>query len=201
MAGEPRPSEVVRKMPPPQSPAKRREWLARAAFEGALIALSLVGALALNEWKEDRDRQARVRDAMAAMRLELQANRQEVVAVRARMAEIIARIKDAKEEGRRYGGGLLRRAQVVSTAWDSARAAAITNDMPFPTLMAIGRGYALQSEYTRVIGSFYDALLTGTYGDLRSNPDGMIGLLSEFDDIAARLLKEYDQALKAFPAS
>jgi hypothetical protein len=40
----------------------RREWIGRALFEGAFIALSLVGALVLNEWKEARDGQARVHD-------------------------------------------------------------------------------------------------------------------------------------------
>lgn len=200
MAGEARPSEVVRKMPPPQPAAKRREWLARAVFEGALIALSLVGALALNEWKEDRDRQARVRDAMAAMRLELEANRQDVQRVSAGTEDVIGKIKEASKEKRRYEDGLLRRAQLVSTAWDSSQAAAITNDIPFPTLMALGRAYTLQADYQRDMASFYSNLLSGTLGDVRGNPQLMIGLLNEMNGNAQRLLREYERALKVLPA-
>jgi hypothetical protein len=174
--------------------------MGRAAFEGGLIAVSLVGALALNEWKESRDRQARARDAMAAMRLELQANRQEIQRVITGTADVIGKIRQATREKRRYEDGLLRRAQLVSTAWDSSRAAAITNDIPFPTLMALGRAYTLQTDYQRDMGSFYNTLLSGTLGDLRGKPDLMAGLLNEMDGNARRLAREYEQALTALPA-
>ena len=200
MAGEAHPSEVVRKMPPPQPAPKRREWLARAAFEGGLIALSLVSALALNEWKETRDRQARARDALAAMRLELRANLQETQRVISGTAEVIGKIKEATREKRRYEDGLVRRAQLVSAAWDSSRAAAITSDIPFPTLMALGRAYTLQTDYQRDMASFYNTLLSGTLGDVRGNPQLMTGLLNEMDGNAKRLVREYERALKVLPA-
>ena len=197
MTGEARPSEVVRKMPPPQPAPKRREWMARAAFEGGLIALSLIGALALNEWKEARDRQARARDALAAMRLELRANSDEIQRAIAGTADVIAKIKQATSDERRYGGRLVFRPQLVSTAWDSSRAAAITNDLPFPLLMALGRAYTLQADYQNDMGSFYNTLLSGTLGDVRANPDLMAGLLGEMNGNAGRLAREYQAALKA----
>ena len=200
MTGEARPSEVVRKMPPPQHAPKRREWLARAAFEGGLIALSLVGALALNEWKEARDRQARARDALAAMRLELQANSGEIERAIAGTADVIEKIKQATKEERRFGGRLLFRAQLVSAAWDSSRAAAITNDLPFPLLMALGRAYTLQAGYESDMGSFYNTLLSGTLGDVRANPELMAGLLNEMNGNAGRLAREYKAALRALPS-
>ena len=200
MADEARPVAAVRKMPVPRVAAPRREWLARALFEGTLIAASLIAALALNEWKDSRDRQARVRDALAAIRLELQANRDELQRVVTGTADVIGKIKEATKQKRRYEDGLLRRAQLVSTAWDSSRAAAITNDLPFPTLMALGRAYTLQADYQRDMGSFYSTLLSGTLGDLRGNPELMAGLLNEMDGNARRLSQEYDQALEALPA-
>jgi len=197
MTGEARPSEVVRKMPLPQHAPKRREWLARAAFEGGLIALSLVGALALNEWKEARDRQARARDALAAIRLELQANSDEIQRAIAGTTDVIGKIKQATREKRRYEDGLVRRAQLVSTAWDSSRAAAITSDIPFPTLMALGRAYTLQADYQRDMASFYNMLLSGTLGDVRANPELMAALLNEMNGNAGRVAREYQNALKA----
>ena len=200
MTGEARPSEVVRKMPPPQHTPKRREWLARAAFEGGLIALSLVGALALNEWKEARDRQARVREALAAMRLELQANSDEIQRAIADGEDIIGKITQATNEERRYGGRLLARAQLVSAAWDSSRAAGITSDLPFPLLMALGRAYTLQADYQNLMGSFYNTLLSGTLGDVRANPQLMAALLNEMNGAAGRVAREYQRALKALPS-
>ena len=201
MTGEARPSEVVRKMPLPQHAPKRREWLARAAFEGGLIALSLVGALALNEWKEARDRQARARDALAAIRLELQANSDEIQRAIAGTTDVIGKIKQATREKRRYEDGLVRRAQLVSTAWDSSRAAAITSDIPFPTLMALGRAYTLQADYQRDMASFYNTLLSGTLGDVRANPELMAALLNEMNGNAGRVAREYQNALKALSSS
>ena len=49
----------------------------------------------------------------------------------------------------------------------------------------------------REMGSFYDALLAGSLGDLRANPDLMTGLLHQLEENALRLTQEYDQALKA----
>src|SRR6185503_2620560 len=111
MADEARPLAALRRMPQPRPAGQRHEWLARAAFEGGLIAVSLVAALAVNEWKDARDRQARARDALAAMRLELQANREEIQRVIARTADVIAKIKESKQKQQRYEGGLLRTAQ------------------------------------------------------------------------------------------
>jgi hypothetical protein len=201
MSNEVHPLAAVRKMPPARPAAPRREWLARALFEGALIAASLIAALALNEWKDGRDRQARVRDALAAIQLELQANRDEIQRAVAGTAGVIGKIKEATKEQRRYEEGMLRRPQLVSTAWDSSRTAAITNDLPFPVLMAVGRAYTLQADYQRDMASFYSTLLSGTLGDVRGNPQLMIGLLNEMDGNARRLSQEYGRALEALPAS
>ena len=199
MSNEVPPLAAVRKMPsPPPRPASfRREWLPRAAFEGVLIAASLVGALALNEWKESRDRQARVRDALIAVRTELQANRTEIARVVARNAEIIGKIATATEAGRTYEGPILAGADLVSAAWDSVRAAAITNDMALPTLMALGRAYEAQDKYEREMGAFNDALYGGLVGDIRRDPQRMAGTIRDLDRHARRLDERYDAALKA----
>jgi hypothetical protein len=53
---------------------RRGEWLARGAFEAALILLGLLGAFALNEWQDARTRAARVDTLLAAIRAELETN-------------------------------------------------------------------------------------------------------------------------------
>src|SRR5687768_13538348 len=52
-----------------------RRWLVRALFESALIILSIIAALAVNEWRDQRELESQVRRARLAFAEELQANR------------------------------------------------------------------------------------------------------------------------------
>lgn len=58
-------------------PADRawRRWLLRALFESALIVLSILLALAVNEWRDGRQMDQRVREARSAFAAEVGANR------------------------------------------------------------------------------------------------------------------------------
>jgi len=187
MAGEARPTE-------------HHDWLARAAFEGVLIAVSLIAAFALNEWKDARDRQARVRDALAAVRTELEANRIDIARVIRRNDEITQRITAVTEAGGLYQGPILTPSELGSAAWDSARAAAITNDMALPILMALGRAYESQAKYEREVASFNDALLGGAVGEIRRDPARLAGTIHDLDLHARRLDERYAAALKVVPA-
>ena len=51
-----------------------RRWLVRALFESALIILSIIAALAVNEWRDTRELQSQVRQGRAAFAQEIQAN-------------------------------------------------------------------------------------------------------------------------------
>ena len=53
-----------------------RRWLVRALFESALIILSIIAALAVNEWRDTRELQSQVRRARVAFAQEIQANRE-----------------------------------------------------------------------------------------------------------------------------
>jgi len=52
-----------------------RLWFVRALFEAALIVLSIVAALAVNEWRDQRALESQVREARVAFAREIQANR------------------------------------------------------------------------------------------------------------------------------
>ena len=52
-----------------------RRWLVRALFESALIILSIIAALAVNEWRDQRELESHVRRARTAFAQEIQANR------------------------------------------------------------------------------------------------------------------------------
>lgn len=52
-----------------------RRWLVRALFESALIILSIIAALAVNEWRDQRELEAQVHRARIAFAREIEANR------------------------------------------------------------------------------------------------------------------------------
>jgi hypothetical protein len=53
-----------------------RRWLVRAFFESALIIVSIVVALGVNEWRDQRQLEGQVREARLAFAREIAANRE-----------------------------------------------------------------------------------------------------------------------------
>lgn len=51
-----------------------RRWLVRALFESALIILSIIAALAVNEWRDQRELESQVQRARVAFAQEIAAN-------------------------------------------------------------------------------------------------------------------------------
>src|SRR5215212_3946826 len=57
-----------------------RRWLVRALFESALIMVSIVVALAVTEWRDQRQLHAEARGARIAFAREIEANAKALVA-------------------------------------------------------------------------------------------------------------------------
>jgi hypothetical protein len=73
--------ELSEESPPPPTQARSlaaRPWLARAAFESALIIFSVFLALALDAWREDAQTRRRVDEARSYFAQEIAANREQL---------------------------------------------------------------------------------------------------------------------------
>jgi hypothetical protein len=107
--------------PPPPAPsppaAGSRAWIGRAAFEAALIVLGLVGALLVDEWRDNRERNARVSAALSSIRAELEANRKAIAAAIANQ-NVISRLREAAKTGVRCEGGIVAPVTFSSVARD-----------------------------------------------------------------------------------
>jgi hypothetical protein len=176
----------------------RREWIGRAVFEAGLIVLGLVGALLVDEWRDTRARTQRVEAALASIRAELDANRAVLAEVIARHETLMATLRELASAGRRYDGPILRPATISGVAWEAARDAAITNDMPFQTLMVVGRTYAVQTAYVSEMGFFNNQLYTGDVADAyRQQPLRLEGRLNDLTGRARGVQRQYDEALRS----
>lgn len=164
-------------------PRRLPVWLPKALFESALIVLSVLLALGMDEWRDGRARQRRVREAVAAVQAELRENRrlvQEAGTYHSALADtfaVLAASGAARPDPGVFPQGLLAPASVLRNAWESAEASGATNEMPYAMVLQLSRVYARQAEYEALAR----ALLEGTYNQLaRDGPDALLGRYTHF---------------------
>ncbi|MGB5246594.1 MAG: hypothetical protein WBN34_08595 [Woeseia sp.] len=129
-------------------------WLPRVIFESALITLSILLALGLDEWREDRQNEEMIEQAMYNFLIEIRQNK--------------ARVDDAAPFNRGLSDVLRRRhaeggiastsefvsimesyspAVLQSTAWETALATGSLAKMDYNLVTALSLTYNLQLRY------------------------------------------------------
>ena len=135
-------------------------WLPRVLFESALIVLSILVALGLDEWREDRQDEETVQLALSNFASELQLNR--------------ARVEDAAPFNRGLHRVLRNRYQendiesvdefvnmvesytpvvLQSSAWETALATGSLAKMEYNLVSALSLTYSLQNRYQQAARS------------------------------------------------
>lgn len=133
------------------------DWLPRVLFESMLIVVSILVALYLDEWRDDRQDAENIEHALANFVSEIQQNR--------------ARVEDAAPFNQGLRHVLSRRQQVraiesvatfvniiesynpvvlQSTAWETAIATGALAKMDYNLVSALSLTYSLQSRYQQV---------------------------------------------------
>jgi hypothetical protein len=188
-------------VPPPSPPSPTRPvpaWVGKAVFEAGLIVLGLVGALVVDEWRDARERSARVRTALTSILAELQTNRALLVEVIAGNEALMEALRESARTGTTYQKGLVRSAPLSAVAWEAARDAAITNDIDHPSLMTLGRAYRALDGYRTEVGVFSNYLYTyAGPGSLRESPLRLEGWISDLTGRARSVLTRLDEAIGA----
>jgi hypothetical protein len=129
-------------------------WLPRVIFESALITVSILLALGLDEWRENRETEATIRQAISNFLSEIQQNRAriddaapfnlglyEVIDQRHRNGEINS-MTDFISMMDSYSPVTLQ-----STAWETALATGSLAKMDYALVSALSLTYGLQSRY------------------------------------------------------
>ena len=177
----------------------------RPARDILLVVLGAGLALAAEEWRDSRQRAARVRAALEGIATELREDSVRVTEARAwhwhvrDTLEAFARQK-ALPPREIYLYGMFNPAKVSSIAWQAARETGALADMPLPTVLGLARAYEAQERYRALAQS----LLVGIMDDVRR--DGMdavmrdrftqfIPLATDFANREGGLLENYIQAL------
>jgi hypothetical protein len=161
----------------------------------------LVGALLIDQWREARERNERVRAAMASIDSELEANRASLRSAIANHDTVITRLHESAKTEVVYEGGLISAPPFSDVAWDAARDAGITNDLDHDTLMALGHAYRALADYTAERTVFKNYAYTNDTADLRRRPLVLAGWLSDMNGHAHGVERWVDRALRALEPS
>jgi hypothetical protein len=182
-----------------------RRRLARALADSLLIVLSVLLALGVDEWRDQRTRHAGAEMALRSMGAELRENAGSVE--RARTHHLAMRDSLQGYLQRRqappphvYLSGLFNPALVHATAWDSARETGATSDLPLELVLALSRVYDRQARYRTLGDALVQDLMSqirreGMEGVLRDRYETFIPLQLDFANRESDLLRSYEVAL------
>jgi len=136
------------------SKSSTSDWLPRVLFESFLIVISILVALALDEWREKREDDATVRQALQNFISEIRQNRarvedaapfnqglRNVMEMHYRAADI-AEVDEFVNMIESYSPVVLQ-----STAWETALATGSLAKMDYELVAALSLTYSLQNRY------------------------------------------------------
>ena len=141
-------------------------WLSRTVFESLLIVVSIMFALALDQWQEDREIQELVDRSVASFAHELQQNYARVEAVRPYhegLHQILERRIDdggvASINEFRNIMEALQPAVLLASAWQTSVATGVLSRMDYELVSALSLTYSTQFRFDEVSRNGNNALL------------------------------------------
>ena len=147
--------------------AERATWLPRALVESTLIVMSILLALALDEWKEDQEIQELIDRSVANFANELARNHSRVEDVRTyhqAVGEILEKhrgdeLLTSVEEFRNIMAAM-QPVVLTSSAWQTAVATGSLTRMNFELVSALSLTYNTQPVFNQKYNSTLDRLLS-----------------------------------------
>ena len=133
--------------------SKRPEWLLRVSIESLLIVVSILLALAMDEWREAMQKRELAEQSLQIFEREMRQNMERLEGVTpfhvglrdvvAGMAEQPERITEAQSimEG-------LEAPVLLNTAWETAVATGALTHIPVETVSALSLTYSMQRRYS-----------------------------------------------------
>lgn len=195
---------LERELPPTDAPPRSRatpSWLARVLVESALIIFSVLFALALDQWLQDRERTATAHAALLSIRSELEANIRTMERARDHhdaMRDSLVRYAGLNEPlpPRIYLGGIFNPAPTYAVAWESARETGVLGVLPYELVLELSRVHTEQARYRQLADALVQDIMMqvrreGTEPVLRDGSAGFISLQEDFANREQHLVEIY----------
>ncbi|MGH7461127.1 MAG: hypothetical protein ACREMA_08870 [Longimicrobiales bacterium] len=184
-----------------------RSWLPRVLVESLLIVFSVLLALGLDQWRDQRARVRRANLALEAIRAEIVENlgtlqrvRSHHLAMRDSLLSYAARRQAPPEQI--YLGGIFNPGLTHATAWESARETGVTGDLPYRLVLELSQVYDWQARYRSLGDALAQDLMAqvrreGRETVMRDRAARFIDLQEDFANREASLIKKYEHILPA----
>lgn len=179
-------------------------WLPRVLAESVLIVLSVLLALAADEWRESRRHRREAATAQREIVEELRTNRnavREALRYHSTLVDTLAAHRDSAwtPSPRLFSRGFVAPAQLSQTAWSSASETGTLTHMDYRTVLELSRVYAQQERYevqARAIGQIlYNELYQGGTGSVVRNHRNLASIIGAFRYRERELLEVYARTL------
>lgn len=181
-------------------------WLPRLLAESILIAVSVLVALAVNDWKEGHERAARAAEARAAFTSEMAANRKflasdSILGHHRRLQAIYgALVAGATDPGALFESGL-HPAALQDAAWRGFSTGTIFADFAADNVLLLSDIYHTQAHLDRREADFLAAIMSPrsdreTPAYQRDSARAIAMFLNDLVPAEEDLLKSYDHALE-----
>jgi hypothetical protein len=183
---------------------RAREWLGRVFVESLLIMLSITMALAVDQWKSDRQDRALARKSLQSFQREIQLNQsrlEDIAPYHAGLRAMLAKMDSSGTPGGAelrevVGGEGLRLPFLLDAAWQTALATGVLRHMDYETVSALSLTYTQQSRF-KELGRDQSPILTG---DTRFHQDEVLAAtlryLTDVTGDEEQLQTVYAQALQ-----
>jgi hypothetical protein len=183
------------------------EWLPRALFESFLIVVSILLALAVNEWRDNRARLAHVADTRNAFANEIRSNRDLILSDlilphHKRLQAEYQKLFDAGsiEQGSLFETGV-HPALLRDAAWRSFSLGSTLVDFPPEEVVLLSDIYREQENLDTVNAGYLAAMRTPrsdreTPEFQRDSNRSISMYLNDVVPLEERLLKKYEKALQ-----
>lgn len=185
---------------------RHREWLPRLLVESAVVVFSILLALAVNEWWDQRETEAAVQRSLRSIQGEMERNRsrlEEVARYHRELADTLKTLVNAGAEEVPEGvpaHGWLQTPELTSAAWRGAGTTGTASEMPHDLVLILSEAYREQEQYeeTRqaIVPVLYDILMERGQNTLRPMFRPLSGIISDVASWEAQLLKKYERALE-----
>ena len=189
---------------------KERPWLSQLIIQPIMIVVSILAALAVNNWQESRTLAKRVAEARSAFANEIAANRQMLVSDRylphhrRLQAEYLKAMNENLSEPGSFFETGMHPAPLRDSAWRMLSGSATLMQLPSEFVLALTDIYQLQDSIQKRNDGFLNAI-----GAPRSDRDtpaynkdvtrSIAMFLNDLVPAEDQLVRDYDYVLKKFP--
>ena len=167
----------------PRRPARLRDKLPEITLEAVSVVFAVLLALAVNEWRDQRDDREVAAQARRSIEAEVAENRADLgraLQTNASALRALATSSPAVPDSAVEVGLSLELAQLSSAAFGTAQATGAASGIEFGWLLSAARAYDLQELYGRRQEGLLDEL-----GGAAGSPDGPDGIRNRLRQVQA----------------